>query len=89
MRDSATVLNNHVNPRLGQLLSGEQLRQISESVQYISALPDGTRDTVRRVFADGYNAQMRVVLYINAGVFLGALALWERRPRSTANMKGF
>lgn len=83
------MLNNHVIPRLEHLLEPEQLRQISESVQYINVLPDGTRDVVRQVFADGYNAQMRVVLYINAGVLLGALALWERRPRSTANMKDF
>ncbi|RYO94779.1 hypothetical protein DL766_000042 [Monosporascus sp. MC13-8B] len=85
---SATLLNNHVNPRLATLLTPEQLRQISESVGYINTLPDSTRDATRQIFADGYNAQMRAMLYFNVVVFISAIVLWERKPRSAATIQG-
>ena len=32
---------------------------------------------VRRVFAEGYNQQMRIKTYFSAGVFLVSLLTWE------------
>ncbi|RYP71921.1 hypothetical protein DL771_004524 [Monosporascus sp. 5C6A] len=86
---SATVLNNHVKPRLATLLTPEQLREISESVGYINTLPDLTRDAARQIFADGYNAQMRAMLYFNVVIFISAVILWERKPRSAASIQGY
>ncbi|EMR63741.1 putative mfs multidrug transporter protein [Eutypa lata UCREL1] len=86
---SATVLNNYTNSRLQAILTLEELHQISESVQYINALPDVTRDTVKQIFADGYNEQMRTMLYFNIVVFVGSLLLWERNLRSAATVQGY
>ncbi|RYP07364.1 hypothetical protein DL765_009175 [Monosporascus sp. GIB2] len=44
---------------------------------------------IRQIFADGYNAQMRAMLYFNVVVFISAIILWERKPRSAATMQGY
>ncbi|CAJ2514279.1 Uu.00g023980.m01.CDS01 [Anthostomella pinea] len=83
---SSTVLNNHLSSNLPLLLPPEDIKQISDSVQFINTLPETTRDAVRRVFADGYNAQLRVMTYFSAAVWICALLLWENRPRSAATI---
>ncbi|KAL7627255.1 hypothetical protein AAE478_001444 [Parahypoxylon ruwenzoriense] len=86
---SSTVLNNHLSANLPGLLSPWDIMQISDSVQYVNTLPDDTREAVRQVFADGFNAQMRVMMYFNVAVWIFALTLWERRLRSAATVEGY
>ncbi|KAI2622334.1 drug resistance transporter EmrB/QacA subfamily [Hypoxylon sp. NC1633] len=85
----STVLNNHLSSNLPALLSPADIRQISDSVQYVNMLPDATRDAVRQVFADGFNAQFRVMMYFSMAVWVFALALWERRLRNAASVEGY
>ncbi|KAI6085737.1 drug resistance transporter EmrB/QacA subfamily [Hypoxylon rubiginosum] len=86
---SSTVLNNHLASNLPSLLSPSDIQEISNSVQYVNTLPDETRDAVRQVFADGFNEQMRVMMYFSVVVFVFSLALWERRLRSAATVEGY
>ncbi|KAI1374025.1 drug resistance transporter EmrB/QacA subfamily [Hypoxylon crocopeplum] len=86
---SSTVLNNHLSSKLPAVLSPSDIQQISDSVQYINTLPDTTRDAVRQVFADGFNAELRVMMYFSVAVWIFALALWERRLRSAATVEGY
>ncbi|XXG99476.1 hypothetical protein Hte_005815 [Hypoxylon texense] len=86
---SSTVLNNHLSSNLPALLSPSDIQQIANSVQYVNTLPDETRDAVRQVFADGFNAQMRVMMYFSVVVFVLSLALWERRLRNAATVEGY
>ncbi|KAI1775503.1 hypothetical protein F4818DRAFT_51465 [Hypoxylon cercidicola] len=86
---SSTVLNNHLASNLPFLLNPSDIRQISNSVQYVNTLPDVTRDAVRQVFADGFNAQLRVMMYFSVVVFVLSLILWERRLRSAATVEGY
>ncbi|KAI1399819.1 drug resistance transporter EmrB/QacA subfamily [Hypoxylon fuscum] len=86
---SSTVLNNHLSSNLPALLSPLDIQQISESVQHITMLPDATRDSVRQVFADSFNAQLRIMIYFSVVVFVFASTLWERRLRSAATIEGY
>ncbi|KAI0161912.1 drug resistance transporter EmrB/QacA subfamily [Hypoxylon sp. FL1284] len=86
---SSTVLSNHLSSNLPALLNPSDIQKISESVQYVNDLPDATRDAVRQVFADGFNAQMRVMMYFSVVVFVLSLTLWERRLRNSAGVEGY
>ncbi|KAL8732425.1 MAG: hypothetical protein Q9181_003971 [Wetmoreana brouardii] len=55
---------------------------ISDSIKSIEDLDPNEKAFVRRVFAEGYNDQMRIMTYISAAVFLASLLLLERRPRA-------
>ncbi|KAH9908369.1 drug resistance transporter EmrB/QacA subfamily [Xylariomycetidae sp. FL2044] len=84
---SSTVLNNYLSAHLPSILSQQDIKQISESVQYINSLPDSTRDAVRHVFAQGYGEQLRVMMYFSAAGWICSLVLWERRLRTVADVK--
>jgi hypothetical protein len=86
---SATVLNNRVFSSLSLFLDETSIQRISESISYINELPASTQEAVRRVFADGYNEQFRVNLYISAAVLLSVLLVWERKLRRIDDMKEF
>ncbi|KAI0109798.1 drug resistance transporter EmrB/QacA subfamily [Daldinia grandis] len=86
---SSTVLNNHLSSALPALLNPADIKQILDSVQYINALPDASRDAVRQIFADGFNSQLRVMMYFSAAVWVFAVTLWERKLRSAANVQGY
>jgi hypothetical protein len=87
--NSATVLNNHLTSHLPSLLTSGDIQQISNSLQYINTLPDGVRDAVRQVFADGYNEQLRVMTYFSAVVWISSVLLWERKLRSVTDAQGY
>ncbi|KAL8667019.1 MAG: hypothetical protein Q9202_000941 [Teloschistes flavicans] len=78
----ATVLNNHLRSSFPSVLNPDQISQISDSVQNIEHLNPNQEAFVRRIFAEGYNDQMRIMTYISAAVFLASLLLLERRPRA-------
>ena len=75
------VLNNHMRHSLRSVLSPQQVTGILQSVSSISDLDATTGKAVRRVYAEGYKQQMRIMTYISAAVFLVSLLIWERRPR--------
>ena len=86
---SSTILNNHLASNLPSLLSPADIQQIADSVQYVNTLPDATRDAVRQVFADGFNTQLRAMMYFSVVVWIFAATLWERKLRSSAAIEGY
>lgn len=79
------VFNSFVESRLGTRLSGEQLNAILRSAQTIATLDPRIRDTVRHVFAEGYDLQMRVVVGFAAAQF-GASGLMMDKVRGDGRM---
>ncbi|KIL87403.1 hypothetical protein FAVG1_09109 [Fusarium avenaceum] len=77
----ATILNNHLKPRLEDLVSPEQAKAILESVSAIDSLSAGQRLAVRRAFAEGYNLQNIFMAVMSAAGLISSLFLWERHPR--------
>ena len=75
------VLNEHVRHSLSLVLSQQEVTGILQSVSSISNLDTTADKAVRRVFAEGYNQQMRIMTYFSAVVFIVSLLAWERRPR--------
>lgn len=75
------VLNENVRHGLTLVLSPQQISGVLQSVSSISDLDASAEKAVRRVFAEGYNQQMRIVTYFSAAVFLVSLLMWEKRPR--------
>lgn len=75
------VLNQHVRHGLAVVLSPHQIASILLSVSSTSDLDATSEKAVRRVFAEGYNQQMRIMTGFSAVAFLGSLLAWERRPR--------
>lgn len=75
------VQNEHVRHGLTLVLSPQQITGVLQSVSSISNLDASAEKAVRRVFAEGYNQQMRIMTYFSAVVFLVSLLTWERRPR--------
>ena len=64
------------------------MQQVSQSILFVNGLPDATRDAVRQVFADGYNSQMRAMLYFSAATWLcAAVLLWEKKLRTIVDVK--
>ncbi|VZI03292.1 unnamed protein product [Fusarium fujikuroi] len=53
----ATLLNNHLKPKLSDLVSSEQAAAILDSVSAINDLERSQQLAVRKVFAEGYNLQ--------------------------------
>ena len=77
------ILNAHVHHGVALLsLSPQQTTAILQSVSSVSDLGNPAAEkAVRKVFAEAYNEQMRVMTYFSAVVFLAALLTWEKRPR--------
>lgn len=75
------VLNQHVRHGLTTALSPQQVTNILQSVSSISDLDAITEKAVRRVFAEGYSQQMRIMTGFSGVAFLASLLAWERRPR--------
>ena len=75
------ILNDHVRHSLTLVLSPQQMTGILQSVSSISTLDATAEKAVRRVFAEGYNQQMRIMTYFSAVVFLVSLLAWGSRLR--------
>ena len=78
---STTVLNSHVNGKLGKLLNQEEIQAIGQSLSAIGGLNEEQQVFVRRIFAEGYDKQMRVVSIFSGLVVLSSFLMIERRPR--------
>ncbi|SPJ85735.1 related to multidrug transporter [Fusarium torulosum] len=77
----ATILNNHLKPKLDNLVSPEQAKAILDSVSAIDNLRPGQRLAVRRAFAEGYNLQNIFMAVMSAAGLISSLFLWEKHPR--------
>ncbi|KAH7233543.1 major facilitator superfamily domain-containing protein [Fusarium tricinctum] len=77
----ATILNNHLKPKLDNIVSPEQAKAILDSVSAIDSLRAGQRLAVRRAFAEGYNLQNIFMAVMSAAGLISSLFLWERHPR--------
>ncbi|MCJ1349214.1 hypothetical protein MMC31_007450 [Peltigera leucophlebia] len=73
------ILASKVKTDLSPVLSSEQLKAILLSFQLIEALGPAAQATVRTVYAEGYNLQMRVLIGISAAEVLATLMMWERK----------
>ncbi|KAF4469185.1 MFS-type transporter [Fusarium albosuccineum] len=77
----ATILNNHLTPKLDGVVSPEEAAAIYESISAIHDLNSTQQAAVRIAFAEGYNLQN---IFMTAMAALGLVTscfLWERPLR--------
>ncbi|EXA35898.1 hypothetical protein NW756_003642 [Fusarium oxysporum] len=77
----ATLLNNHLKPKLHDLVSSEQAAAILDSVSAIDDLERSQQLAVRKAFAEGYNLQNIFMTAMSAAGLIASLFLLERHPR--------
>lgn len=78
------VLNNLVTSRLSSHLSGDQIADVLRLPSSILSLPPTGQSLVRKVYAEGYNQQMRALIAFAGAGLLATLLMWERKPRSAS-----
>ncbi|KAF9774462.1 hypothetical protein IL306_007540 [Fusarium sp. DS 682] len=77
----ATLLNNHLKPKLHDLVSSQQAAAILDSVAAIKDLENSQQAAVRKAFAEGYNLQNIFMTAMSAAGLIASLFLLERNPR--------
>ncbi|KAM0426526.1 hypothetical protein ACHAPT_008218 [Fusarium lateritium] len=77
----ATILNNHLKPKLGGIVSPKQAAAILESLSAINDLDSSQQAAVRSAFAEGYNLQNIFMTVMSALGLIASFFLWERHPR--------
>ncbi|RBR26916.1 uncharacterized protein FIESC28_00184 [Fusarium coffeatum] len=77
----ATILNNHLRPKLTDIVSTEQAAAIFDSVSVIENLDPSQQVAVRRAFAEGYNWQNIFMAAMAAAGLIASLFLWEKSSR--------
>ncbi|KAG2012349.1 hypothetical protein GB937_007178, partial [Aspergillus fischeri] len=77
----ATILNNHVKPRIQSIVSPEQAQAIYNSLSAIQDLTPSQQAAVKKAFAEGYNLQNVFLTALTALGLITACFLWEKHPR--------
>lgn len=74
-----TVQNSFVRSRLSSLLTEGQIDQILKSVEAVANLSQEHQGMVRKVFADGYNIQMKILAGFAAAQLPSSLIMWQKK----------
>ncbi|KAL8661486.1 MAG: hypothetical protein Q9202_005551 [Teloschistes flavicans] len=78
---ATNLLNNHLREGLRHVLGKAQIGALLASARTVGTVPEGAREVVQRVYAEGYRDQA-IALSAFAGVGLVVVGMmWERRPR--------
>jgi hypothetical protein len=75
-----TALNSYLSSKMTGTLSGEQLSLMLQFVSAIEAFPLDTRHALERVYGEGYDLQMKVLLAF-AVLQLPVILLTWRNPQ--------
>jgi hypothetical protein len=74
-----SVWNGYVRSTLDSVLSNTEISGLMVNIGGISTLPENKQFAVRRIFAEGYNIQMKVTVAFAAAQFLVAALIWRRQ----------
>lgn len=74
-----TVLNSYLKSHMSRVLSPEEINALLKTTQAFTALPPYKAETVKTVFASGYNLQMRVMVGFSAAQMPLALLMWQKK----------
>lgn len=74
-----TVLNSYIKSHLSAFLSPQEVNALLKSTQAFIALPPELAETVKTVFAKGYNLQMQIMVGFSAAQVPVALMMWQKK----------
>lgn len=75
-----SVSNNYIQSHLGNILQGQELAAVLESASSIAFLPPELQLSVRAVYGEAYNLQLKATIGFCGAGFLAALLIWKKRP---------
>jgi hypothetical protein len=81
---SSTILNNHLASFLSGIISPSEARAIADNLSAIQTLTTEKQASVRRAFAEGYQAQNWFLTVMTGLGFCCCLLIWERAARRVA-----
>jgi len=76
---TASVLNSYVSSRLSEVLLPDQIAALLQSSSILKGFTPAVQESVKVVFAKGYNLQMKILAGIAAGQLPAALFMWQKK----------
>ncbi|CAD6570392.1 MAG: hypothetical protein ASARMPREDX12_003478 [Alectoria sarmentosa] len=74
-----TVINSYLRNRLAGLLPPDQIAALLQSTDALGTLPPALAETVRGIFARGYNLQLRIMIGFSAAQIPVTFLMWQRK----------
>ena len=81
------VLNNKLRDGLSGKLTDGQIGSLEKSLSTLKDLDLSEQSLVAQVYADSFNAQMRICTYVSIIGLLAAMATYQKTPASVAAMR--
>ncbi|KAL9035080.1 MAG: hypothetical protein Q9214_006754 [Letrouitia sp. 1 TL-2023] len=72
------VFNSHVDSSLRAVLSGEQIATLLDTSSAILDLPSSLQESVRSIFALGYNTQFKILAGLAAAQIPSSMVMWQK-----------
>lgn len=72
------VLNSYIRSHLAQILSPAQINTLLRTTDAFRELAPELKDSVRMIFARGYNLQIQVMIGFAAAQLPVSLLMWKR-----------
>lgn len=73
------VLSSYVQRHLGAILSADEVELLLDSSSMIDSLPISVQSTVRLVYAEAYNLQMKILMGFSAAQIPAAVLMWRKK----------
>lgn len=74
-----SVLNNYIRSHLAQVLSADQINVLLRTTDAFAALPPEVKESVRIIFARGYDLQLQVMIGFSAAQLPASLLMWKKK----------
>lgn len=78
----SALLSSHVASNTSTLLTSEQQEALLKSFQNIRSLSPEVQAKIREIYGEGYNQQMRSMLYFSLAAIVSLVLLVEKSPRT-------
>lgn len=76
---ATSVINSYIKTHLAPILSPAQIKHLLQTTEAFQTLSPALADTVKTVFAEGYNLQMRIMIGFSAAQIPATLAMWQKK----------
>lgn len=73
---------------LSHLLSASQVNTLLDRTEVLGVLPDAIKPAIRRVFGDGYNLQMTIMIGFAVAQIPATLMMWRKKPMVVGDQGG-
>ena len=73
-----TVINGYIRNHLKGILPPDQIGSLLQTTEAFTALPPAVAETVKSVFARGYNLQMQIMIGFSAVQIPVTFIMWQR-----------